>query len=358
MTGSATLHDGKLFVPVSSAEEAIATNPKYECCKFRGAVAALDAQTGKLLWKTYVTPEPAKPFKLNSAGVQMYGPAGGAIWSAPTIDARRHMIYVGTGDSYTDLGFSTADAVLALDEDTGAIRWATQLTRHDAYIDGCDGMVQAANCPEKLGQDDDIGASPILHDLPNGRQVLLVGQKSGKVYALDPDGGRVIWSRRLSPGGPLGGIEFGLASEGETLFAPISDIFASFFWADPGIAALRISDGAVLWRTRPPTRSCDWNNVFCFRGISQAVSAAPGVVFGGSMDGWFRAFDTASGKIVWEYDTGAKAVMTVSGQAAQGGVMDGAGPTIAGGTVYVNSGYWARSGRPGSVLMAFSVNGR
>lgn len=187
MTGSLTLHDGRLFVPVSSAEEAIASDPTYQCCKFRGAIAALDARTGQLLWKTYVTPEPAKPFKVNAVGTQMFGPAGGAIWSAPTVDAKRHLVYVATGDSYTDLEFPNSDAILALDEQTGAIRWANQLTRGDSYIQGCSGPPLGANCPTKLGPDHDFGASPILHALSNGRDVLLVGQKSGEVHALDPD---------------------------------------------------------------------------------------------------------------------------------------------------------------------------
>ena len=359
MTGSLTLHDGRLFVPVSSAEEAIAIDPTYQCCKFRGAVAALDARTGKLLWKTYVTPGAARPFKVNAAGAQMFGPAGGAIWSAPTVDDKRHLVYVATGDSYTDLEFPNSDAILALDEATGAIRWSNQRTRHDTYIDGCHGPRPAANCPTKLGQDDDFGASPILHTLSDGRQVLLAGQKSSQVYALDPDhDGTVVWSRRLSPGGPLGGIEFGLAADHDTLYVPISDIYVPSAQAAPGITALRISDGAILWRTRLSQAPCAWHNAYCFPGVSQAISAMPGAVFAGSMDGRFRALDASSGRIIWQYDTASTPVMTVAGRQARGGVLDGAGPTIAGGMVYVNSGYWGHSDRPGTVLMAFSVDGR
>ncbi len=359
MTGSPALHDGRLFVPISSAEEAIATDPSYPCCKFRGAVAALDAQTGALLWKTYVTPEPAQPTRLNAVGTQMFGPAGGAIWSAPTVDDTRHLIYVATGDSYTDVEFPNSDAVLALDEGTGVIRWSNQLTRNDAYIEGCGRPPAGANCPKQLGPDHDIGASPILHTGAGGRQVLIVGQKSGQVYALDPDhDGRVVRSGRLSPGGPLGGIEFGLAADADTLYVPISDTYVSPNKAQPGLVALRISDGAVRWSTHPPQESCAWKNAFCYPGMFQAVTAMPGVVFGGSMDGRFRAFDAATGRTIWEYDTGSTPVATVAGHEAQGGVLDGAGPTIAGGMVYVNSGYWGRSDRPGTVLMAFSVDGR
>ena len=359
MTGSPALHDGRLFVPVSSAEEAIATDPTYVCCKFRGAVAAVDAVSGKLLWRTYVTPEPARPFKLNANGAQMYGPAGGAIWSAPTVDAKRRLVYVATGDSYTDLDFPNADAVIALDEQTGAVRWSRQFARGDAYVVGCDGPNRGANCPARLGPDHDFGASPILHTLPNGRQVLLAGQKSSQVYALDPDAdGKLIWSKRLSPGGPLGGVEFGPAADADTLYVALSDIYVPPAQANPGITAIRITDGAILWTTRTPQEPCAWQNVYCSPAMSQATSAMPGAVFGGSMDGRFRAFDTASGRTVWEYDTAAAPVTTVAGGKAQGGVLDGAGPTIAGGMVYVNSGYQGRSDHPGTVLMAFSIDGR
>jgi polyvinyl alcohol dehydrogenase (cytochrome) len=211
----------------------------------------------------------------------------------------------------------------------------------------------------KLGQDYDFGASPILRTLPGGRQFLLAGQKSSEIYALDPDqDGKVIWSKRLSPGGPLGGVEFGMAADREILYAPLSDIFVPASAARPGITALRIRDGQVLWQARTPKETCEWKTRFCYEGVSQAISAMPGAVFAGSMDGRFRAFDATTGKILWAYDAAAKPVMTVGDHDAQGGVMDGAGPTIAGGLVYMNSGYWGRAGRPGTVLMAFSVDGR
>ena len=356
MTGSPVLHAGRLYIPVSSAEEAIADDPSHACCKFRGAVAAVDAATGKVVWKSYVT-TPAKPFKTNAKGGQMYGPAGGAIWGAPTIDAKRGVLYVATGDSYTDLEFPTSDAILAMDLKTGAIRWANQLTEHDNYIIGCGPKSGPANCPSPAGPDYDFGASPILHTLASGKQVLLAGQKSSQVYGLDPDAkGRLIWQQRLSQGGPLGGVEFGMAADATTLFVPISDIFVS---GKPsrGVFAFNIADGMPKWSAPSPVVSCAWKIPYCSGAVSQAISAMPGVVFAGSMDGRFRALDAATGKIVWEVDTGGK-VRSVAGKDVQGGVMDGAGPTIAGGMVYVNSGYQGRSGQTGILLMAFSVDGK
>ncbi len=359
MTGSLALEGRRLFVPVSSAEEAIATDDGYGCCRFRGAVAALDAVTGERLWKTYVTPDPPRPFRKNAKGVQMYGPAGGAIWSAPTVDAKRGLIYVATGDSYTDVPLPTSDAILALDMRTGAIRWSRQLTADDNYIIGCYGAAPKANCPGKVGPDHDFGASPILHTLPSGKQVILAGQKSSQVYALDPDArGAVVWSRRLSPGGALGGVEFSLAVEGGRVYAPLADLFNPPGAGRPGLHALAASDGQLLWSAPTPVLPCAWKGTYCAPAMSQAISAMPGVVFGGSMDGRLRAFETATGRVLWEFDTASQPVPTLSGQSAIGGVLDGAGPTIAGGMVYVNSGYQGRSGTPGSVLMAFSVDGR
>jgi len=356
MTGSPTLHAGVLYVPVSSAEEAIAVDDNYECCKFRGAVAALDAKTGRKLWETFVAP-PAKPFKKSPKGTQMYGPAGGAVWSSPTIDAKRGVLYVATGDSYTDVDFPNDDAIVAMDLKTGAIRWSKRLAEGDNYIIGCDGPAPRANCPKPGGPDYDFGVSPILKTLPSGKQILLAGQKSAQVYGLDPDArGAILWQQRLSNGGPLGGVEFGMAADGNTLYAPISDIFVKGKPAR-GLYAFSIADGKPLWSAPSPVVTCAWKYPFCSGALSQAVSAMPGVVFAGAMDGRFRAYDAKSGKIVWEVDTGQK-VATVSGKEAVGGVMDGAGPTIANGVVYVNSGYQGRSGVPGIVLMAFSVDGR
>ena len=356
MTGSPVLHAGRLYVAVSSAEEAIATDDAYECCKFRGAVVAVDAATGKVIWRTFMAPPP-KPLKKNTKGVQTYGPAGAAIWAAPTIDARRGVLYVATGNSYTDVAIDLAEAVVALDLKTGVVRWANQLTKDDNYIIGCYPPHPRANCPSPSGPDHDFGMSPILHTGANGRQTILVGQKSSQVYALDPDArGRVIWEKRLSAGGPLGGVEFGPAADGQAYYVGISDIFTQGKSA-AGLHAYRIADGAPLWSAPGPQVACAWKTRYCSPAVSQAVSAMPGVVFAGAMNGHFRAHDSRTGAVLWDVDT-ATPVTTVSGREARGGVIDGAGPTIAGGRVYVSSGYQGRSGYPGIVLMAFSVDGR
>ena len=357
-TGSVTVFNGVVYAPVSSGEEAFATDDAYPCCRFRGALVAVSVDTGKILWTAYTTRSEPRPFKKSRAGVQMYGPAGGAIWSAPTIDSKRGLAYVATGNSYTDVPHEGSDAVIALDLKTGRIAWIRQLTKPDNYIIDCYGPVDRrhANCPTTVGDDDDFGASPTLAKRPDGKQLILVSQKSSQVYALDPDDkGRVMWERRLSPGGPLGGSEFGHAVDERNIYVGISDIYLGAA-GKPQLTALALADGAAVWTHPLVKRPCRWTNEYCTPGISMAVTAIPGVVFAGAMDGWLSAYAAADGKLLWSFDT-AQTVTTNAGAQAAGGALDAAGPVVAGGMVFVHSGYWGRTG-PGSVLLAFSVDGK
>lgn len=368
MTGAPVYWEGKLFVPISSGNEAFAQSPSWVCCKFRGALVALDAVTGKILWKRYTTEQEPKPFKVNSAGKQLWGPSGGAIWVAPTVDAKRRLIYVGTSNSYTDVPYDNADSVLAIDVDSGDIRWAKQLTADDNYIDGCKGGKRHANCPDPVGPDWSIGSAVIQQPLPGGGDILLVGQKSGMVWGLDPaNGGAVKWQQRLSAGSELGGVEFGTASDGRHVYAGISDIVRGKN-GKPGLWALDVATGKVIWnQPTSPAPKCRWEGFWCHGAISQAISVMPGIVFAGSYDGHFRAYDAKDGAIRWDFDTGSHPFRAVNGQMVFGGVMDGGGPTIAGGMVYVHTGYAGRSGATagrdmrnadGNVLMAFSIDGK
>ncbi len=357
-TGSVTVYQGVVYAPVSSGEEAYADDDTYPCCKFRGALVAVSADAGKILWTTYTTQQEPKPFKKNRLGNWMYGPGGGAIWSAPTIDANRGLVYIATGDSYTDVPHEGSDAVIALDLKTGKIRWIKQLTQQDSYIIGCERPLdqRPANCPAIVGADYDLGASPSLARRPDGKQMLLASQKSSQVYALDPDDmGRVIWEKRLSPGGPLGGSEWGHAVDERNIYVGISDIYVRN-GAKPQLTALRIADGGLVWTTSLDKRPCRWDNVYCNPGISMAVTVIPGAVFAGAMDGRLSAYSADDGKLLWSFDASGS-FTTTTGAMAQGGALDAAGPVIAGGMLFVHSGYWGRSG-PGSVLLAFSVDGR
>jgi len=355
ITGAPVFHEGRLYVPVASLEELSAPAPGYECCKFRGSIAALDLNDGKLIWQTYTIDEAARPYRRTASGTQLYGPAGGSVWSAPTVDPKRHLLYVGTGNSYTDVPTARTDSILALEMDTGAIHWVQQLRAQDNYIVGCDdpGTAGEGNCPEHLGPDVDFGVSPILAALPDGRQVLLTGEKSGQVYGLDPQTGRELWRTRVSAGSSLGGIEWGAAADGRALYVAVSDIAAA--GGKPGgLIALRIGDGKELWRAAPPAPVCSWGARSCSAAQSQAVSAMPGVVFSGSEDGHLRAYASADGHVVWDFDTG-RSFQTVNGVTASGGSLDHGGPVIAGGMLYVNSGYGRIHGQPGNVLLAFAL---
>jgi hypothetical protein len=199
------------YVPISGGDDSAAIDPKYECCKGRGAIVALDAATGATIWKTYTIPE-ARPLGRNSIGTQLWGPSGVAVWSSPTIDAKRRMLYAGTGDNHSAPATDGSDAVLAVSLDSGEIVWFRQLLVGDMGNAACL-AVDKANCPEPHGPDFDLGASANLITLPNGRRLLTIGQKSGMVWALDPDDrGRIVWQARVGRGGPLGGVQWGSAN--------------------------------------------------------------------------------------------------------------------------------------------------
>lgn len=357
IVGAPVFYENRLYTPVSAAEESAARDPKYQCCTFRGSVVALDAATGNLLWKSHAIRKPPKPTKVSSDGTQMFGPAGAAIWSSPTIDAHRGVLYAATGNSYTDVETDGSDAIVAFDLETGERRWINQRTPRDNFVIGCPKeKAGQGNCPKQAGPDFDFGASTILRTLPGGRRILVAGQKSGFVYGLDPDeGGKLLWQVRTGHGSALGGIEWGMAADSEYVYVANSDAGVREGGL-PGLTALRIADGAERWHTPTPPGACSWGDQQCRRGQPGAVTLIPGVVFSGALDGHMRAYDAATGKIIWDFDT-AKEVPTVNGPPTAGGSIDAGGATVANGMIYVNSGY-GRWGKPGRLLLAFSVDGK
>jgi polyvinyl alcohol dehydrogenase (cytochrome) len=357
ITGAPVLYRNRLYVPVSSFEETAGRDPKYECCTFRGSLLALDAYTGKILWKSFTVQQEAKPFKKNSAGTQMYGPAGAAIWSAPTLDLKRKLIYVGTGNSYTDVDTEHTDSIVAFDMVTGKIKWVNQVTPKDNFLVGCGRAGSVGNCPEKNGPDYDFGSSPVLRTLPNGKQILLGGQKSGVMWAFDPDdNGKVLWQVKIGNGGALGGIEWGFAADAENVYIPVADPGGGAA-RKPGLTALKIANGAQLWHVPAPKAQCSWGTTRCNNSQSAAATVIPGVVFSGTADGRLRAYSTKDGAIIWEVDT-AQPLNTVNAGQAKGGTLDGGGPTVANGVLYTNSGYGRLIGYPGNLLLAFTVDGK
>ncbi len=372
ITGAPTYHDGRLYVPVSSHEEGSGVDPKYHCCTFRGSVVALEAATGKQIWKTYTIQEPPHPTTLNAIGVQLWGPSGGGVWSAPTLDLKRRAVYVGTGDGYSDPRPGTLDSIMAFDMDSGKIRWVRQTTANDAAGVACYSG-DKTNCPKDPGPDFDYGSSPILVQTKGGRSLLVAGQKSGIAYAFDPDAqGRIVWQARVGEGGNSGGVQWGPAADANNMYVAVSDLKIigkkiktaagerMIADEDPlhggGLWALRLDTGAPVWHVMPPPGACE-GRAPCSPAQSAAVTVIPGAVFSGSVDGHLRVYSAADGEILWDLDT-QKPYTTVNGVAAKGGSLDGPGPTVVGGILYVNSGYSAIMGKAGNVLLAFSVDGK
>jgi polyvinyl alcohol dehydrogenase (cytochrome) len=375
VTGAPTLADSRLYVGTSSLEEVSGADPKDECCKFRGSVTSLDAATGKVIWKSYTIAEEPKPVRKNALGVQLWGPSGAGIWSSPTVDVKNHRVYVTTGDNYSDPATDTSDAFMAFDLETGKLAWSSQMVQHDAYNVDCDiPSDKQANCPQAKGPDFDFGSSAILVDVPNGHRLLIAGAKSGMVYAVDPDAqGKLIWRRRVGRGGSLGGVQWGSAADADNFYVAVSDVqrrpapagsaagrdsvFGVPYVLDPtiggGLFALMLATGQTAWSTPHP--GCV--KLGCSPAQSAAVSAMPGVVFSGGVDGHLRAYSTKDGRMFWDYDT-VHGFRTINGVKATGGSLDESGPVIVGGTLYVNSGYFFQGSTPGNVLLAFSVDGK
>jgi len=356
ITATPVLHDGRLYVGMSALEVTEAADPHYACCTFRGGVATYDARSGKKLWTGYTIAEPPAEVGRNAVGTPRIAPSGAPVWGTPTIDPERGLIYVGTGENYSSPANDTSDAIIALRLSDGSIAWSRQMTAGDAWNMGCE-TPERVNCPPEDGPDYDFGAATILATTADGKDVLLAGQKSGAVFALDPnDNGRILWQRKLGRGGIQGGVHFGMAVDGTTLFVPMSDFDGGPRWPGepkPGMFALDIATGDVLWYT-PAEDQCEGRE-FCQPGISAAVTAIDDAVVAGHMDGRLKVYDGATGKVTWEYDS-VRDFATVSGVTARGGSFGGgAGPVLKNGMLFVNSGYGIYFHMPGNVLLAFGL---
>jgi len=365
ISGSPQVSDGTIYIPVSSVEENTSYDVKYKCCRFRGSIVALDVKSGLQIWKTYTIPEAPARTRINSKGAQLWGPSGAGIWSAPTLDPTRNLLYVATGNNYSEPFTTTSDAILALDMKNGKIIWSRQITSQDIYNGSCDAPEKLA-CPEHHGPDSDFGSPPILVHLPSGKRLLIASQKSAVVSALDPDhAGEIVWQTRLGQGGPLGGIEWGASADADHVYVPLSDTSLipkkdDDSDLDPnkggGVFALDLATGKVVWHIVPPP-VCKGRQ-HCGPANSAPTTVLPGVVFAGAVDGHIRAYSTHDGSVLWDYNT-AHAYRTVNAVVgAKGGSIDSAGTVVAGKMVFVVSGYPLWGGRPGNVLLAFSVDGR
>jgi polyvinyl alcohol dehydrogenase (cytochrome) len=367
LTGTPLAYNGTVFVPVASWEETRSLDPTYPCCTFRGSIVAVRIRDGQQLWKSYLVPE-SKRTGQTKLGTPKYGPSGAGVWDSPTLDAKRGVMYIGTGDNYSSPATPLSDAIVALEISTGRVVWSKQTLPGDAYNSSCGTDKQ--NCPDENGPDYDFGSSPILTQLPDGRDILLAGQKSGMVYALDPaKKGEMVWQVRIASPGPNAatsvGVLWGMASDGQKVYAatassgrtrPSDPLDTRRNILDPkqggGLTALRITDGGKAWYA-PPIVCAESAPTGCSPAQSAAVTAIPGMVFSGSNDGHLRGYSTEDGEILWDFDT-AREFQTVNGVKAHGGSIDGPGAVVVGGMVFVNSGYSRFGGMPGNVLLAFA----
>ena len=355
LTGSPVVHKGRLYVGAGSFEEGMSASGKYECCSFRGSLRAFDALTGALIWRSEMLQAPLHVLK-EDGGRRVVGPAGGTIWSAPVIDEKRRAIYVTTGNGFSGPPEPLTDAVVALDLDTGKVRWSRQFGEQDIFVPGCN---KAGNtnfaCPAENGPDADFGSAPILGHLPNGKDVVVASQKSGAVWAVDPDKrGALVWHYQAAPkaAGDFGALVWGQARDAKNVYVPVSNI------EDPphagGLHALSLATGKPAWVAPPAPLACTPGEG-CTGAQASAPSVINGVVFAGSADGMLRAYSTQGGKVIWSADTNGD-FTTVNGVKAHGGSMIGPGPAIAGGMLYVNSGYGSHRGRGGNVLLAYGFD--
>ena len=351
ITGSPLLVGSRLFVPVSSGEEGASADPAYPCCTFRGSVIALDTSTGQQVWKAYTIAEDPQPTHKTAQGVQHWGPSGAAVWSSPTADLKRQVMYIATGNNYSDPSTEMSDAVVAVDMKTGKKLWSRQLMPKDVWNSGCVAE-KKDNCPPHRGDDYDFGAPPMLQSLADGRRVLLLAQKSGIIYALDPDHrGRKLWATRIGRGGPLGGVEWGGAANNRYAYFPLSDFDFDNPNVGGGVYALDLLNGKQVWHVSPPKPACA-GQYGCSPAQMAPPTLIPGILFTGSLDGHLRTYETRRGDVLWDFDT-AQNFKTTNGVHAHGGSLNGAGPAIVSGMLFVNTGY--TNAMAGNVLLAFSA---
>lgn len=367
ITGAPVLHKNRIIVPLSASGVGSGANPNHECCDEHGAVAALDAETGEKLWTYHTMKDAEYTGRVTPAGVKQRGPSGAPIWSTPSIDVKRGLVYATTGQNTSLPATKTSDAVLAIDIETGKLQWGFQALANDIWHFGCRVPWEKSgpHCPtpeESALKDYDFGGAAIITKGKDGKDILLAGQKSGDVWALDAEnGGKVLWHNRFGTGTALGGVHWGMAIDGERVFAPINDPHISTSeegWVpEPGMNAIDIASGEVLWRT-PVEADCDNGRKERYElcevryGLSATPLAIDQSVVAGSIDGKLYVFDSKTGDIVWEYDT-LRDFDTLNGVAGKGGSIDSHSIFAGNGMVFVSSGYGRFSQPAGNVLLAF-----
>lgn len=358
-SGTPSFQRDRLFVPVSSIEVAMAVNPLYGCCTFRGSVLALEAADGANAWRAHsIETEPYITGR-RALFIEEWGPSGAPIWSAPAYDAKTNLVFVGTGQNYSGPATETSDAIIAFDADTGERRWVRQFNEDDVFNVACWVHPSHPNCPDENGPDLDFGAPPVIAELGDGRRVLLGGQKSGGVFAMHPETGELLWQTRIGRGGYLGGVHWGLAVNERLglLYVPISDDNGGPVSGESaaGLHALDLATGAPRWRYASPDTCAGKSR--CWAGFSAAILATDELVFAGALDGMLRAFDAENGEVLWSFQTWRE-YQSVNGRDAWGGAIDVHGPMLFEDLLLIQSGYKTFAQAGGNSLLAFRIGDR
>ena len=366
ITGNLTAHKGVVYAPVSSFEEVLVMKLDIPCCLTRGAVVALDIKTGQIIWKTYTIDQYAEYLGHNKMGIARFGPSGVPVWSGISVDDKRGVVYAGNGNQFTEPRVEESDAVMALDMQTGKKRWVKglapeQMGGQDIYHVACEAWwdPERKNCsPENpTGQGNrDIGAPPILTTRPDGKDVIVVGTKDGMLYTLDPDNdGAVIWNIRVGKGGELGGIQYGVASDGRYAFAPVVDMDIDLN-SNGSLTAVDLMTGKSVWQVENIDARCEGKKKPpCGTAVITPPTVVGDVVFVGLIDGTLRAYAIDSGTEVWVYDT-VRDYEGVNGLKGRGGSLGNGGPVVAGDRLYINSGFnIGNVGMAGNVLLSFEI---
>jgi polyvinyl alcohol dehydrogenase (cytochrome) len=358
-SGTPLVTNDVVFLPVASQEVGLALNPFYGCCTTSGGMAAFDIATGRKLWYLPTIAAEAHVTGVHWGFVQKHGPSGAAVWGAPSFDREHGRLFFGTGQNFTYPATDTSDAIFAIAAATGKVLWVRQYTRNDVYTAACNIVAfEHPNCAEPMGPDVDFGAPTMLLRAKSGRELLIAGQKSADVHAMDPDTGAPVWTRNLGRGGIIGGVHWGMAANEALglLYVPISDKEVKGFPAPgtprPGLYALDVESGEPRWSYTRESRCPDEECVF---GLSSAILAANDIVVAGSIDGFLEVFAADTGKSLWSFDSW-RDYSAVNGIATRGGAFDAHGPMIADDLLVVTSGYgYVGRQRGGNALLVFQV---
>lgn len=354
VTGSVSAFDGRLFVPISSNEDVGPLDKTYPCCTHSGAVVAVDAGTGEILWRTATVEEAPRVTGHTDAGTEIRGPSGASVWNTPTVSRRHGLLFVGSGNNHSRPASPRSDSILAMDVETGRVVWSHQAQTGDAWNAACLWSVSdQVGCPTPVGPDVDFGATTMLVER-GGREVLVAGAKSGVLHAFDAETGSLVWRRRISQGGAEDGIRYGMATRDGVLYVPSTDARddpSHGATARPGLYAVTLDEAKPIWTVDRETLCAGSGG--CDDAIGAPPLAMDEVLFVGAVDGVLYALDRETGAVLWRMET-AREFETLRGTTTRGGALYGTvGPMYANGRLFVSSGY-GQAERPGNALIALA----